>query len=78
MVELQIEFIQLGAVRSNTQQEVKWAWENMIDEMAEAVGKDPTRISHDAHLQTWDQTLFRQETGMHRTSDNDLKSRTAA
>jgi len=33
--------IRLGAVRSNTQQEVKWAWENMIDEMAEAVGKDP-------------------------------------
>lgn len=28
-------------VRSYTQQEIKWAWENMIDEMAEAVGMDP-------------------------------------
>ena len=28
-------------VRSYTQQEVKWAFENMIDEMAEAVGMDP-------------------------------------
>ena len=36
--------IRLGAVRSNTQQEVKWAWENMIDEMAEAVGKDPVEF----------------------------------
>ena len=28
-------------VRSYTQQEVKWAWEHMMDEMAEAVGMDP-------------------------------------
>ena len=33
-----------GAVRSSTQQEVKWAWENMIDEMAEAVGLDPIQF----------------------------------
>jgi len=35
-------------VRSYTQQEIKWAWENMIDEMAEAVGKDPIefRLMH--------------------------------
>jgi xanthine dehydrogenase molybdenum-binding subunit len=31
-------------VRSFTQQEVKWAWENMMDEMAEAVGKDPLQF----------------------------------
>lgn len=31
-------------VRSYTQQEVKWAWENMMDEMAEAVGKDPLQF----------------------------------
>ena len=36
--------IQAGAVRSYTQQEVKWAWENMIDEMAEAVGMDPIQF----------------------------------
>jgi CO/xanthine dehydrogenase Mo-binding subunit len=36
--------IPIGAVRSNTQQEVKWAWENMIDEMAEAVGLDPIQF----------------------------------
>jgi xanthine dehydrogenase molybdenum-binding subunit len=30
-----------GASRSNTQQEIKWAWENMIDEMAEVMGMDP-------------------------------------
>jgi CO/xanthine dehydrogenase Mo-binding subunit/aerobic-type carbon monoxide dehydrogenase small subunit (CoxS/CutS family) len=31
-------------VRSYTQQEIKWAWENMIDEMAEVVGKDPLQF----------------------------------
>jgi CO/xanthine dehydrogenase Mo-binding subunit len=34
----------IGAVRSFTQQEIKWAWENMMDEMAEAVGKDPLQF----------------------------------
>ena len=33
--------IRKGASRSNEQQEIKWAWEIMIDEMAEAVGLDP-------------------------------------
>jgi CO/xanthine dehydrogenase Mo-binding subunit len=35
-------------VRSYTQQEIKWAFENMIDEMAEAVGTDPVefRLMH--------------------------------
>jgi CO/xanthine dehydrogenase Mo-binding subunit len=33
-----------ASVRSYTQQEVKWAWESMIDEMAEAVGKDPLQF----------------------------------
>jgi xanthine dehydrogenase molybdenum-binding subunit len=31
-------------VRSYTQQEVKWAWENMMDEMGEAVGMDPLQF----------------------------------
>ena len=31
-------------VRSYTQQEIKWAFENMIDEMAEAVGIDPLQF----------------------------------
>ena len=31
-------------VRSYTQQEIKWAWENMMDEMAEAVGVDPLKF----------------------------------
>ena len=40
--------IRAGICRSYTQQEVKWSWENMIDEMAEAVGKDPVefRLMH--------------------------------
>src|SRR5437667_6514133 len=40
--------IKAGICRSYTQQEVKWSWENMIDEMAEAVGKDPVefRLMH--------------------------------
>ncbi len=36
--------IQFGCVRSCTQQEVKWGWENMIDEMAEVVGMDPVQF----------------------------------
>ena len=36
--------IRSGCVRSCTQQEVKWAWEQMIDEMAEAVGMDPIQF----------------------------------
>jgi CO/xanthine dehydrogenase Mo-binding subunit len=38
----------IRSVRSYTQQEVKWAWESMMDEMAEAVGKDPLqfRLTH--------------------------------
>jgi CO/xanthine dehydrogenase Mo-binding subunit len=36
--------IRIGASRSNEQQEVKWAWENMLDEMAEAVGLDPIQF----------------------------------
>src|SRR5205085_9702957 len=30
-----------GPSRSNMQQEFKWSWEQMMDEMAEAVGMDP-------------------------------------
>jgi CO/xanthine dehydrogenase Mo-binding subunit len=33
-----------GACRSNMQQEWKWAWEQMMDEMAEAVGVDPIQF----------------------------------
>jgi CO/xanthine dehydrogenase Mo-binding subunit len=33
-----------GAARSNYQQEFKWAWEQMMDEMAEAVGMDPVQF----------------------------------
>ncbi len=36
--------IRFGCVRSCTQQEVKWGWENMIDEMAEALGMDPVQF----------------------------------
>ena len=36
--------IKAGPVRSYTQQEVKWAWENMMDEMAEALGLDPIQF----------------------------------
>ncbi len=36
--------IRFGCVRSCTQQEVKWGWENMIDEMAEALSMDPVRF----------------------------------
>ena len=34
----------ISPVRSYTQQEVKWAWESMIDEMSEAVGSDPLQF----------------------------------
>jgi CO/xanthine dehydrogenase Mo-binding subunit len=33
-----------GAARSYLQQEFKWAWEQMIDEMAEVVGLDPVEF----------------------------------
>ena len=36
--------ITTGASRSYFQQEAKWAWENMIDEMAETVGVDPVKF----------------------------------
>lgn len=37
-----------GPSRSYYQQETKWSWENMMDEMAEAVGRDPVefRLMH--------------------------------
>jgi CO/xanthine dehydrogenase Mo-binding subunit len=34
----------IGAARSNRQQEFKWGWEQMMDEMAEAVGMDPVQF----------------------------------
>jgi CO/xanthine dehydrogenase Mo-binding subunit len=33
-----------GACRSNMQQEFKWSWEQMMDEMAEAIGMDPIKF----------------------------------
>ena len=36
--------IVMGSSRSNYQQEFKWAWEQMMDEMAEAVGVDPVQF----------------------------------
>jgi CO/xanthine dehydrogenase Mo-binding subunit len=36
--------IRTGPSRSYTQQELKWAWESMIDEMAEVVGVDPIQF----------------------------------
>ena len=36
--------IRYGCVRSCTQQEVKWGWENMIDEMAEVLAMDPVQF----------------------------------
>jgi xanthine dehydrogenase YagR molybdenum-binding subunit len=36
--------LQTGASRSNQQQERKWSWENMMDEMADAVGMDPIQF----------------------------------
>jgi CO/xanthine dehydrogenase Mo-binding subunit len=34
----------IGVARSNRQQEFKWGWEQMMDEMAEAVGMDPVEF----------------------------------
>jgi CO/xanthine dehydrogenase Mo-binding subunit/aerobic-type carbon monoxide dehydrogenase small subunit (CoxS/CutS family) len=41
-----------GPSRSHIQQETKWSWENMMDEMAEVVGKDPVefRMMHITRL----------------------------
>jgi CO/xanthine dehydrogenase Mo-binding subunit/aerobic-type carbon monoxide dehydrogenase small subunit (CoxS/CutS family) len=41
-----------GPSRSHLQQETKWSWENMIDEMAEAAGMDPVeyRLMHITRL----------------------------
>jgi xanthine dehydrogenase YagR molybdenum-binding subunit len=41
-----------GPSRSHLQQETKWSWENMIDEMADAVGMDPLeyRLMHITRL----------------------------
>ncbi len=41
-----------GPSRSHIQQETKWSWENMMDEMAEAVGMDPIefRLKHITRL----------------------------
>jgi CO/xanthine dehydrogenase Mo-binding subunit len=36
--------ITTGASRSNYQQEFKWGWEQMMDEMAEAMGMDPVQF----------------------------------
>jgi CO/xanthine dehydrogenase Mo-binding subunit len=36
--------IRLGCTRSCAQQEAKWAWENMMDEMAEVLGMDPVQF----------------------------------
>ena len=36
--------MQTGPSRSNMQQEFKWGWEQMMDEMAEAVGMDPVEF----------------------------------
>jgi CO/xanthine dehydrogenase Mo-binding subunit len=36
--------MEIGPSRSNSQQEYKWAWEQMIDEMAEACGMDPLKF----------------------------------
>ena len=41
-----------GPSRSHLQQETKWSWENMIDEMADAFGIDPVeyRLMHVTRL----------------------------
>ena len=44
MANLQDQLHPHRRIRSYTQQEVKWAWENMIDEMAEALGLDPIQF----------------------------------
>ncbi|HEX5226131.1 MAG TPA: molybdopterin cofactor-binding domain-containing protein [Bryobacteraceae bacterium] len=45
-----------GPSRSHIQQETKWSWENMMDEMAEAVGADPVdfRLKHITRLSPQD------------------------
>ena len=45
-----------GPSRSHIQQETKWSWENMMDEMAEAVGMDPVefRLKHITQLSIQD------------------------
>jgi len=45
-----------GPSRSHIQQETKWSWENMMDEMAEVVGKDPIefRLMHITRLKQGD------------------------
>ncbi len=45
-----------GPSRSHIQQETKWSWENMIDEMAEVAGKDPVefRMMHVTQLKPGD------------------------
>jgi CO/xanthine dehydrogenase Mo-binding subunit/aerobic-type carbon monoxide dehydrogenase small subunit (CoxS/CutS family) len=45
-----------GPSRSHLQQETKWSWENMMDEMAEVVGKDPVefRMLHITRLKPGD------------------------
>jgi CO/xanthine dehydrogenase Mo-binding subunit len=36
--------MQTGPSRSNMQQEFKWGWEQMMDEMAEPIGMDPVKF----------------------------------
>ena len=45
-----------GPSRSHIQQETKWSWENMMDEMAELAGKDPVefRLMHITQLKPGD------------------------
>jgi CO/xanthine dehydrogenase Mo-binding subunit/aerobic-type carbon monoxide dehydrogenase small subunit (CoxS/CutS family) len=45
-----------GPSRSHIQQETKWSWENMMDEMAEVAGKDPVefRLMHITRLKPGD------------------------
>ena len=38
-----------GPRAATIQQETKWSWENMMDEMAEAAGHGPGRVPPDAH-----------------------------
>ena len=45
-----------GPSRSYFQQETKWSWESMMDEMAEALGMDPVqfRLMHITRLKPGD------------------------
>ena len=36
--------LRMGSSRSNSQQEFKWSWEQMMDEMAEALNMDPVKF----------------------------------